>query len=101
MNRACDEVGKYANLVWSCNDEDSCDALRKTLGHNMQDFFQGEMILIGRFGSAGGYGKLVSYHEGFPFQLEVEKIERDFLTPKNWRLPPTGLRAGWGMISFR
>ncbi len=101
MNRACDEDDKHANLRLSCNDEDSCNALRKTLSHNMQDFFQGEMILIGRFGSAGDYGKLVYYHEGLKFQLEVEKIERDFLTPKNWRLPPAGFRAGWGMISFR
>ncbi len=101
---ACEGKDKHANLDLACNDEDSCKALRKTLSYNLPiDFFErhGEMIFIGRFGSAGGYGKLVSYHEGFKFQLEVEKIERDFLTPKNWRLPPNGFRSGWGMISFR
>lgn len=101
-NRACEGKEKHANLELSCKDKDSCDVLRKMLSNNL-DFVerQGEMIFIGRFGSAGGYGKLVSYHEGFPFQLEVEKIERNFLIPNKRPLVPTGLRAGWQMVSFR
>lgn len=99
FNKGCDDKEKYANLELSCHDEDSCDTLRKNLSFNLF-YNHGNMILIGRFGSAGGYGKLMSYHKGFKFQLKVEKVERDFLIPNDRPLLKTGLRAGWQWFSL-
>lgn len=87
---ACDGKGKRAVMDWMCDERTdcwvcdqrpTCDEFRKALARNLRRFgLEGrvELIVIGRFGSDGGYGKLVPYHEGFRYQLDVEKIERTF-----------------------
>lgn len=87
---ACDGKDKRADMdwmcdertnCWGCDQRPTCDEFRKALARNLRGGFperRVELIVIARFGSDGGYGKLAPYFEGFRYRLDVEKIERTF-----------------------
>lgn len=76
---ACNELSKRARAVLTCENEESCKALRETLDRHLKGNIREkrvELIVVGIFRGPSIYGKPSANSEGFRFELEFNKIEK-------------------------